>query len=62
MNVTRDLWEAVADQSIGQEIDLVSEYPDSFVSDFFDEVNCKFDEFFGFEKRIKKFNQEFKIF
>ena len=61
MNVTRDLREAVADQSMAQELDLVSEYPENFVSDFLDEVSYEFDEFFGFEKRIQIFNEELKI-
>ena len=58
MNVTRDLREAVTDQSKTQELDLVLEDPENFVSDFVDEVNYEFDEFFGFEKRIQKFNQQ----
>ena len=61
MNVTRDLREAVADQSMAQELDLVSEDPENFVSDFLDEVSYEFDEFFGFEKRIQIFNEELKI-
>ena len=62
MNVTRDLREAVTDQSKTQELDLVLEDPENFVFDFVDEVNYEFDEIFGFEKRIQKFNQELKIF
>ena len=61
MNVTRDLREAVTDQSMTQELDLVSENPENFVSDFLDEVSYEFDEFFGFEKRIQIFNEELKI-
>ena len=62
MNVTRDLREAITDQSMAQELDLVSEDPENFVSDFVYEVIYEFDEFFGFEKRIQKFNKELKIF
>ena len=54
--------EAITDQSRAQEPDLVSEDPENFVSDFVDKVSYEFDEFFGFEKRIQKFNQELKIF
>ena len=61
MNVTRDLREAVTNESMAQEFDLVLENPEYFVSDFVDEVTYEFDEFFGFEKRIQIFNQELKI-
>ena len=53
MNVTRDLREAVTNKSMAQELDLVSENPEYFVSDFVDEFTYEFDEFFGFEKRFK---------
>ena len=46
INVTRDLREAVTDQSIAQELDLLSEHSQNFVSDFVDEVSYEFDEFF----------------
>ena len=62
MNITRDLREAVTDQSMARELDLVLEDPENFVSDFVDEVNYEFYEFLGFEERIQKFNQELKIF
>ena len=62
MNVTRNLREAITDQSRAQEPDLVSEDPENFVSDFVDKVSYEFDEFFGFDKTIQKFNQELKIF
>ena len=62
MNVTRDLRDTITDQSMAQELDLVSEGPETFVSDFVDEVSYEFYEFFGFEKRIQNFNQELKIF
>ena len=62
MNITRDVREAVTDQSMAQELDLLLEDPEDFLFDFVDEVNYEFYEFFGFEERIHKFNQELKIF
>ena len=62
MNITRDLREAVTNQSITRELDLVLEDPENFVSDFVDEVKYEFYEFLGFEERIQKFSQELKIF
>ena len=41
-NITRDLREAVTDQSMARELDLVSEDPEIFVSDFVDKVNYEF--------------------
>ena len=58
MNVTRDLQEAMQDQSTVQELDLVSSDPENFVSDYFDEIEQEFDEFAGLEKRIQKFRQD----
>ena len=58
MNVTRDLQEAMQDQSTVQELDLVSSDPENFVSDYFDEIEHEFDEFAGLEKRIQKFRQD----
>ena len=52
MNVTIDLREAITNQLMAKEFDLVSEDPENFVSDFADKVSYGFDEFFGFEKRI----------
>ena len=46
INVTRDLREAVTYQSIAQDLDLLSEHPQNFVSDFVDEVSYEFDELF----------------
>ena len=62
MSITRDLREVVTYQSVAQELDLVSEDPEKFASDFVDEVNYEFDEFFDLQKNIQKFNQELKIF
>ena len=39
MNVTRDLIEAVTNQSVAQELDLVSEDPELFGSNFVDKVS-----------------------
>ena len=52
MNVTIDLREAITNQLMAKEFDLVSEDPENFVSDFADKVSYEFDEFFGFEKGI----------
>ena len=62
MNVTRGLQEAMQDQSMVQELDLVSSDPVNFVSDYVDEVEHDFDEFTGVEERIQKFKQYLKIF
>ena len=62
MNVTRDLWDVIADRSMAFGLDLVTADPENFVSDFVDEVSYEFDEFFGFKKRIWKFDEEIKIF
>ena len=61
MKVTRHLREAVTNQSMAQDLDLGSEDPENFVSDFVHKISYELDEFFGFEKRIQKFNQELKI-
>ena len=42
----------VTNQSMTQELDLASEDPENFISDFVDEVSYKFQEFFGFKNRI----------
>ena len=62
MNTTRDLQDAIADRSMVFDLDLVAVDPENFVSDFVDEVSYEFDEFFGFEKRIRKFDEELKVF
>ena len=43
MNITRGLREAMQDQSMAQEFDLVSNDPENFVSDYVDEVEQEFD-------------------
>ena len=62
MNITRDLQDAIADRSMVFDLDLVVVDPENFVSDFADEVSYEFDEFFGFEKCIPKFDEELQIF
>ena len=46
------LLEICKDQSMAQELNLVSSDPENFVSDYVDEVEYGFDEFACFEKRI----------
>ena len=60
MNVTRELQETINDDFMAQELDLMPDNPENFVSDFFDEV--EFEEFQSVEKRIQKFVQELKTF
>ena len=60
MNVTRELQETINDDSMAQELDLMPDNPENFVSDFFDEV--EYEEFQSVEKRIQKFVQELKTF
>ena len=54
--------DAIADRSMVFDLDLVVVDPENFVSDFAHEVSYEFDEFFGFEKCIPKFDEELKIF
>ena len=62
MNVTRDLQDAIADRPMALDLDSATADPENFVLDFLDEVSYEFDEFFGFEKCIRKVDEEFKIF
>ena len=62
MNVTRGLQEAVQDQSIAQELNLVSSDPENIVSDYVNEIEHESDELADLEKRIQKFKQYLKIF
>ena len=62
MNITRDLQEAVREDSIAEELGLVCSDPENYVSDYVEEIEYKFDEFEGFKNRIKKFEQGLKIF
>ena len=45
---------------MAQELDLISPNPEKFVSDYVGGVKYKFDEHAGFEKRIKKFEEDSK--
>ena len=62
INMMRDLQEAMQDCSMAEELNLVSSDPKNFVSNYVDETEYKYDEFSGFEKRIRKFKQDLKIF
>ena len=62
MNVISDLQDAIADRSMVFGLDLVAVDPENFVSDFADYASYEFDEFLGFEKRIRKFDEKLKIF
>ena len=62
MNVTRDLHKAMQDRSMAEELDLVSSNPEHFVSNYVDEIEYQYDNFSGFEKRIRKFENDLKIF
>ena len=50
------------DDSMAQELDLMPDDPENFVSDFFDEVEFEYDKFQSVVKRIQKFVQELKTF
>ena len=54
--------ETTNDDSMAQELDLTSDDPENFVSDFVDEVEVEYDKFKGVEKRIQKFVQELNTF
>ena len=62
MNVKRDLQKAMQDCSMAGELDLVSSNPKNFVSSYVDGSEYEYDKFSGFEKRIRKFEQDLKIF
>ena len=62
MNVTRDLQDTITDRSMVFDLDLVAVHPENFVSDFVHDVSYELYEFFGFEKRIRKFDEELNIF
>ena len=50
-----EIWKkAIQDQSIAQEVYLVSSDPENFVSDYADKVEHEFDKIAGLEKRIQK--------
>ena len=62
MNVTRDLHKTMQDRSMAEELNLVSSNPEHFVSNYVDEIEYQYDNFSGFEKRIRKFENDLKIF
>lgn len=61
MSVTGDLPEALLDHSMSANLDEYSD-PENFFSDNIEETEHDFDTFDGFEKKIKKFEQELQIF
>ena len=61
MNVTRDLRDTITDQSMAQELDLVSEGPETFVSDFVDEVSYEFNKFLALKKGFKTSTRNLKF-
>ena len=61
MSVTGDLPEALLDHSMSANLDEYSD-PENFFSDNIEETEYDFDTFDGFEKKIKKFEQELQIF
>lgn len=62
MNVTRDLQDALADLSMAEELDLVCSNPKNVVPDCLDEIEREYGDFEIFERRIKKFEEDLKIF
>ena len=62
MNVTRDLQDAIANRSMAFDFDLVAVDPENFVLDFVVRSVMDLKNFFGFEKCIRKFDEELKIF
>ena len=61
MNVTRDLQEALLDQSMSSNLSECSD-PENFASEHVEEIEYDFDTFDNFEKKIKKFEQQLQIF
>ena len=60
VNVTINVHEALSDQSMSENFGcyFVSE---NFVLGCNDDIECEFDDFLGFEKRIEKFIGQLKI-
>ena len=52
MNITRELQEAINDDSMPQELDLTSDDPENFVLDIFDNVEVEHDKFHSVEKSM----------
>ena len=61
MNVTRDLQEGLQDQSMSADLGECSD-PENFTSDHVEQIEYEIDEFDDFKNRIKKFEQDLKIF
>ena len=61
MNVMRDLQQAQPYHSLSAELGECSD-PENFVPDCFDEVECEYDKFKGFQARIEKFAKNLKTF
>ena len=62
MNVTRDFHDAMRDDSMAEELGLVCSDPENFISECVEEVEYEFDEFEGSKNKLKKFEQNLKIF
>ena len=61
MNVTRDLHEALQDQSMSADLGECTD-SENFVSYHVEEIEPEFYEFNGFKNKTKKFEQDLKIF
>ena len=56
-NITRDLHDAMPDDSMAEVLDLVCSDSILFVSDYVEEIEYEFDKFEGFKSRTKKLNK-----
>ena len=59
-NVVRNSEDALQDKSINKEFAVCSD-PENYISDSFDAAEYGYDDFKGFERKIKKFSDELKI-
>lgn len=59
-NVVRNSEDALQDKSINKEFAVCSD-PENYTSDSFDAAEYGYDDFKGFERKIKKFSDELKI-
>lgn len=62
IDVARDLQDALQDHSMAEELDLDCSDPENFIPYCVEETEREYDEFENFEKRIKGFENELKIF
>ena len=60
LNITRDLQEATNNHSMYSDNECSD--PENFVPDCVEEIECEFDNFNNFEKRIQKFEEDLQIF